>query len=81
MFEDLIKPLFRTLKIRKIDESKPFVSLATTGKVHRTNVQINTNFDPIFINKAVKAIKNLKEVLVVEFAKKNEEGHHQVWGV
>jgi hypothetical protein len=29
----------------------------------------------------INELKKLKEVLVVEFSKKNEKGHHSVWGL
>ena len=62
-----------------LDPSKPLLTLI---KAHKTNIMVEFNFDQKHLHDAVKEMKHLKEVLVVEFAIPGEETHehHHVWG-
>ena len=65
-------------KIMPLDGSKPLVELLIDQKHH---IKVGCNFHPQNVKKMIDELRKLKEVLVVEFSKKNEKGHHSVWGL
>ena len=66
---DLIKPIIKNQNIVPLDGSKDLVELVV-GMNHY--IKIDCNFHSRYVKEMVKELKHLKEVLVVEFWKKNE---------
>ena len=79
-FEDLILPTLELKQIQPLDAEKPLLSLVSA---HKNNINFEYNFNQTSqLNLAVKELKKLKEVLVIEFVKPGKKGGHTaVWGL
>lgn len=72
-YNDLIAPQVEQTGVKKLDEDKPLIYM---NKYHKTNISIECNFAAEDIIDLVKTLKNMKEVLLIEFRKLDDEGHH-----
>jgi hypothetical protein len=78
IFKFKIDPAVQEKEIEKLDKDKPLLYLE---KHHKTNISFQCNMGADDIIELVHYIKNMKEVLLIEFRKLDDDSYHNVWGV